>query len=464
MGQSDHVSDERPMLFGLHYLGGSGRAWDPVFRRLDGFRCVAVDLPGFGDAAGIRGYTVAEMADHVASVVRAAGARRWALLGHSMGAKVAAVLARRAEDGEGGLAGLTRLVLLAGSPPGPEPMQESQRQTMLGWFTGDPASSRAEAQGYVSQNVGSPLDAASNEAAVADVLRTSRDAWAAWLGQGSREDWSARVGVLRTPALLVAGAEDGELCADAQRRHMAPHFATVRVVTLSGAGHLLPLERPDELARLIAGEVPGPMLGVAYRAFIESSRVSRQTRETLLARAQPDDPAYRSTALTMDQLATLRTVLDRVLPQTGPVRIDLGARIDAMLAAGQGDGWRFAALPPDAEAYRAALRTLGAHGFAALDVHRQDEALRLIAAGGLPDRTPAEPGLLDAEQMRLWFEDLRADAVRLYVGHPATLARMGYSGIGNGGDGPRLSGFTAVGAGMREAWEPEVFANGETPA
>ncbi len=37
--------------------------------------------------------------------------------------------------------------------------------------------------------------------------------------------------------------------------------------------------------------------------------------------------------------------------------------------------------------------------------------------------------------MRLWFEDVRAQAARLYVAHPATLARMGYSGIGYGGDG-----------------------------
>ena len=464
MGHSDHVSDERPMLVALHFLGGSKRAWDPVFQRLDGFWCVAVDLPGLGDAAAVPGYAGAERADHVASVVRASGARRWALLGHSMGAKVAAVLARRAEDGESGLDGLTRLVLLAGSPPGPEPMQESQRQTMLGWFAGDPASDRTEAQGYVSQNVGSPLDAASNEAAVADVLRANRAAWAAWLDQGSREDWSARVGVLRPPALLVAGAEDGELCADAQRRHMAPHFANVRVVALAGAGHLLPLERPDDLARLIADAVPAPTPGAAYLAFIESSRVSGQTRETLLARAQPDDPAYQPTALTVDLLATLRAVLDRVLPQAGPVRIDLGARIDASLAAGQGDGWRFAGLPPDAEAYRAALRTLDAQGFAALDGHRQDEALRLVAAARLPVPAPAEPGLLDAEQMRLWFEDLRADAVRVYVGHPATLARIGYSGIGNGGDGPRLSGFTEVGAGMREAWEPEALDHGGPPA
>ncbi len=79
-----------------------------------------------------------------------------------------------------------------------------------------------------------------------------RDAWVAWLDRGSREDWAGRVGVLRTPALILAGSKDAALGPDAQRRHMAPHFAHHRIEVLEGAGHLLPLERPAEVARLIA--------------------------------------------------------------------------------------------------------------------------------------------------------------------------------------------------------------------
>jgi hypothetical protein len=61
--------------------------------------------------------------------------------------------------------------------------------------------------------------------------------------------------------------------------------------------------------------------------------------------------------------------------------------------------------------------------------------------------------------MRSWFEDLRADAVKTYMGHPKTLARMGYSGIANGGDGEPKSGFVRVGIGEREAWEPIASAD-----
>ena len=66
----------------------------------------------------------------------------------------------------------------------------------------------------------------------------------------------------------------------------------------------------------------------------------------------------------------------------------------------------------------------------------------------------SESGRLDSKQMRLWFEDTRSATVRLYVAHPRTLARMGYSGIGYGGDGKPKSGFVRVGANERETWEP----------
>jgi len=196
----------------------------------------------------------------------------------------------------------------------------------------------------------------------------------------------------------------------------------------------------------------------AYRALIESRRVSTGTRTVLLARATADDPAYRPVAMTQPQLDVLRAVMRRVVPQPEGQHIDLAARLDAQLAEGQGDGWRFAALPPDRLAYASALsllddraRTEHGSGFAELPDDLQDGLLERAAAGALDG---GAPGALDANQMRLWFEDLRADAVKLYVSHPATLAALGYSGIGYGGDGEDKPGFRLIGLDERETWEP----------
>ena len=179
-----------------------------------------------------------------------------------------------------------------------------------------------------------------------------------------------------------------------------------------------------------------------YMALIQSGRVSAKTREALLARAEPDDPAYTPQALDAGSLSTLRAVLARVLPQD---RIDIAQRMDTAMAEGENDGWRFAALASDVQAYREAL--LAIRGFEAMAVAEQDAALTAMEAG--------ERG----ETLKLWFEDLRGTATMIYVSHPSTFARMGYSGIGYGGDEADRPGFHALAAGEREPWEPLAQAD-----
>jgi len=451
--------DERPVLFTLHNLGGSAREWQRVAERVaPRVRLVGIDLPGFGDAAPATDFSVAAMAAHVAAVVAAERPRRWLIAGHSMGGKVAAVVARAAEDGDPQLTGLAGIVLVAASPPRPEPMSDDQREEMLGYFHGDAAARQRDAERYVAENSGDGLDDVAAAIAVADALRLDRAAWAAWLERGSREDWAASVGVLQTPALVIAGGDDGALGPEAQAETMTPHYAHVRFETLPGAKHLLPLERADDVARLILAL----LTTIEYRALIASRRVSADTRAALSARERPDDPSYAPVAMDAVDLATLRALAACVVPQQPGEYIDLAARLDATLATGAGDGWRFAMLPPDAEAYRIGLRALRAaarraHGcdFETLDAARQDALLHAIA-----DRTLALPASVDddalfgTEQMRAWFEEARADLVKIYMSHPRTLARIGYSGIANGGDGLPKSGFHRVGIGERETWEP----------
>ena len=464
MFHPERSNDERTVLFCLHYLGGSAHEWSRVAELLRSeIRVVAIDLPGFGSAAHVSGYSVDDMARAVAERIVAESPRVWMVVGHSMGAKVAAALARRAEDGEPRLAGLAGLVLVAGSPPSPEPIPDATRAEMLNWFGGDAQSNHADAQRYITQNSGPALDAVAQAGAVADALRLNRAAWIAWLEQGSREDWSARVGVLKTPTLVIAGAKDENLGPDAQHRLMAPHLRNVRYTTLPHVKHLLPLEAPRELARAIDEHVTL----ATYAALIVSERVSHETRTALLERGTADGRNETPVALDDDGLAILRAVVSRVVPQPADRAIDLAARIDQLLASGIGDGWRFADLPPDVEAYRIALRTLDrathaqhGRGFVALTADVQDAILRAIAAGTFDSARENETPLphFHATQMKLWFQDVRADAIKLYVAHPHTLARMGYSGIANGGDGMPKTGFVRVGIDEREVWEPIALA------
>ncbi|MDP1027899.1 alpha/beta fold hydrolase [Sphingomonas sp. KR1UV-12] len=238
--------DSRPVIVMLHALGGSARAFGGVAAELgDGFEPLALDLPGFGDAANETGYSVAEMVDHVLATVTARAPAQWLIVGHSMGGKIATLVASHRPPG------LAGVVLLAASPPAPEPIDEERRATMLGWVAGGPIAAH-DARAFVAANVGAPLPPGLNGLAVADVERAAPAAWRAWLETGAREDWSARAGIIDLPALIVAGGADGDLGEAAQRRMNAPHYPDHRVEVLDGVGHLLPLERPADTAALIA--------------------------------------------------------------------------------------------------------------------------------------------------------------------------------------------------------------------
>ena len=57
----------------------------------------------------------------------------------------------------------------------------------------------------------------------------------------------------------MSGAEDAALGEAAQHRAMTPHFVAPRMATLTGAGYLLPLERPTELVTLFGETFLAPV-------------------------------------------------------------------------------------------------------------------------------------------------------------------------------------------------------------
>ena len=240
-----------PTLVLMHFLGGSAREWDEVTAMLgDEIRTVAVDLPGFGDSHAIPGYTVREMADAVEATVRDYVSGPYVLVGHSMSGKVALALARRVQDRHAlhpdqSLAGL---VLVAPSPPSPEPMGEDKRSMMLGLLGERHADDRARARRYITKNELRDIPDHVEERASQEVLRMNRTAWVAWVERGSREDWAERVGILRLPALVLAGEKDLSLGPDQQRECTMPHLPLGELCVVANCSHLIPMEQPAVMA------------------------------------------------------------------------------------------------------------------------------------------------------------------------------------------------------------------------
>lgn len=435
----------------LHALGMSGGEWDLLRNSLPEGVCLALDLPGFGSRADEGHADVAAMVDDVANTIRARRLTACVLVGHSMGGKIATLLAARAAAGEQGLSGVLGVVLVAASPPAPEPIDEARRNAMIGWVSSG-SIGRGDAEKFVDANTARQLPASERDHAIADVMRCNREAWLAWLERGADEDWSSLAGHIDIPALIVAGAEDGDLGEAAQRRLNLPHYTNGTVRVIDDAAHLIPYEQPVALAGLIADHVAAvaaSALPERFARLLGSDRVSARAREAMLARTRPlsDEQSHWSPA----QLDVVCALIARVLPAVGADRA-LARRIGTAVH-GAGDGWRFVDLPPDAEAWARGLATLDAltGGFAGLPAVDQVNWLSRIDAGEAGIDGEAER--LSSAQMTLWFQDVRAEIVRQWIAAPAAMAAIGYDGFAVGGDGPRKQGYTRTAADDLERWQ-----------
>ncbi len=242
-----------PTLVFLHYYGGSIRAWDAVLDQLaPEFHCLAIDLPGFGDSAALSDHqTVDDVADAVSgAIVAQVGNRPFVLVGHSMGGKIAlAIAAGTAVVGQP--ASLEGLILLAPSPPGPEPISDTDRQTLLDQPSLPPDEHRKAAEKTADNITQLPISGAVREQIINDNLRSSPQAWTAWLTTGSLSDITDRMSRISVPITILAGDQDRALSYAVQPSMVQPYLPQARLHTVPGAGHLLPLEAPGAVARAI---------------------------------------------------------------------------------------------------------------------------------------------------------------------------------------------------------------------
>jgi pimeloyl-ACP methyl ester carboxylesterase len=262
-GEDPNEGQEPTLLF-LHHFGGSGRSWRGVIDRLPGhYCCIAPDLPGFGSASGCPGpFTTSASADGIIALIEELGLRDYRLIGHSMGGKIALAVAARAPEG------LRALILLSPSPPTPEPIENSDRAHLLAsWGDRDAMTT------LIEKITARPLSVADREQHLADMLATSKPAWEAWLNHGSREDISASLVKIGIPISIVSGEGDETIPGDVLRGELLQRAPRATLEIVPGAGHLLPVEAPDEVASIIQRNQGEPV----------SSRVSAAGTATALA-------------------------------------------------------------------------------------------------------------------------------------------------------------------------------------
>ncbi|EIM30067.1 lysophospholipase [Microvirga lotononidis] len=242
------------MVF-LHYFAGSLRSWVHVAGDLSrAHRCLRIDLPGFGRSPPLPAFSVDMVAQAIAQHIAGRRLGTYVLVGHSMGGKLALACAA---DPPPGLAGV---VLVAPSPPSPEPMDEKERARLLA--THDDRASADQTLRTITRRT---IPAEDAEICIADNLMTSAEAWHWWLAQGSRETIAAQTKRVTCPVLVLGGSEDPVIPPEVITTEVMPRLANASRAVIAGAGHLLPFEAPKEVAGNIRTFVKERCRGAAVR-------------------------------------------------------------------------------------------------------------------------------------------------------------------------------------------------------
>ena len=249
----DEQGSGHPALVFLHYWGGSSRTWRHVTKALvKRYRTIATDHRGWGESDGpSEGYALADHADDAAAVIRALNVQRYILVGHSMGGKVAQLLASRRPKG------LAGLVLVASPPPSPLSLPVQARKMMSEAYNTPQSVERTIDQVLTAK----PLAPADRAQVIADSLRGSPQAKAAWPASTSQEDISLEVASIKAPTLVIAGELDRVDTLDAVRAELMPRVPGAILKVLPETGHLSPLESPSDLVRLIDQFAQSAVLG-----------------------------------------------------------------------------------------------------------------------------------------------------------------------------------------------------------
>jgi pimeloyl-ACP methyl ester carboxylesterase len=232
-----------PALLFLHYWGGSARTWSAVTAQLSkNFRCIAYDQRGWGQSdAPAQGYAIRDLAEDARHIIEALDLRRYILVGHSMGGKVAQYLASQR------LSGLEALILVAPATPTPQNIPEPARQAQLHAY--DNHKNATETIAFLTAFP--PSDSQREQILSDNFAAVTQQAKLAWPTSIAYEDISGAVGNIAVPTLILAGDQDRQDPLEQHQREVLPRIPGARLQVIYNCGHLIPIDQPHQLADAI---------------------------------------------------------------------------------------------------------------------------------------------------------------------------------------------------------------------
>ncbi|WP_378945898.1 alpha/beta fold hydrolase [Paracoccus sp. R86501] len=239
---------DRPAL-ALHCMMASGSYWGPIAAALGG----AVDLQGFdmpGHGRSDDWLPADGDPDYHTAVTRLAASfieRPLDLIGHSIGATIALRIAVAAPEAVRSLT-LIEPVLFAAAPDAAQDALDAQMQAAL-----DAGDDLAAAQAFLSVWGSQGVSAlpASAQAVVARQIRLVADTGPTLRHDRANTLRDGRLEAIDAPVLLISG-QDSPPVIGAIADALAARLPDVGRAQVPGAGHMLPITHPEQVAGLIA--------------------------------------------------------------------------------------------------------------------------------------------------------------------------------------------------------------------
>lgn len=231
----------RHMLF-LHGWISARRMWYEVAERLDPqrFTLHLLDFRGNGlsdrplDGHDLEGY----LSDARAALLSISAPVL--LAGHSMGGKVAQLLASERP------ANLEKLLLVAPGTASGGRASERHRASALGTF-----GNRAKIEAFQRAAMARALEPDVMQRIVDDALVSQREHWYGWYDNGRFAQFMHLLEQIDVPSLCIGGDKDPLVPPSRLRREVRRAIPGCVLLTLRDAGHNLPVETPGEIAGAI---------------------------------------------------------------------------------------------------------------------------------------------------------------------------------------------------------------------
>ena len=229
-----------------HAIGCDHRMWDGLRARLaPRYRVLAVDLRGHGRSpVPPRPYTLAGLADDARALLDRLGIARAHWVGLSMGGMVGQAFALQHPQRLGKL-----VIANSTSSYGPEGPSLWAARAKLVEQGGLAAIRDTVAQRYFSEEYRRE-NAAQVNAVMDRFLETPAQGYLGCCDAIGELDFSAALGRIRAPTLVIAGEADAGTPV-AMSRAIAQAIPGARLAVIAGAAHLSSAEKPEEFARLV---------------------------------------------------------------------------------------------------------------------------------------------------------------------------------------------------------------------